>query len=599
MINKKLFPQITALGRWLLLWVWLLPLGGMAARANPAAPLTPAEPAAAGPRRVNVTQDMYFSQTAIFWFGVDDGPSQMPGRNYADVRVRYTSSNLEIKVIGIDYYLWYDQSNTPGDLTQNDSVAIYVDTAHDRATTPKTDDYYFLLGARDWEDPARYRRQARGNGASWNTSWSATWTNNFYGAWEEGGGYNLNNSHVDYGWDGTFIIPWSVFGLSAPPAEGTLWSLGMQIFDRDSASAMSASEGWPETFSANSPATWGELHFGAPSYTPKPGGAGGTVTIQGSGVMEDAWVGGGPGGLSGHMGNGSNLNHGDDPDLFTGNEQMPVHFPYFNKSYFRFPLTTVPTGKTILSAKLYLYHWGNADPVQATASWVHLFQISDSWAENTITWNNAPLAQENIALTWMDPIRGDGYADPPKEYFWDATQAVAAAYAAGQSANLAIYESDVDQHSNRYLYGSEADEWLASYRPKLVITWGNLTAVVTKRASPTLATNGTSIHYTLTWSGTGQALSLTDVIPAGLGAPTELTANAGAASYNAGTRQVSWSGTPSDGQSVTLTYNAMVQTNGPLMLQNTATLTGGSTPSTSTASVCVDCKTVYLPNISR
>jgi hypothetical protein len=561
---------------------------------------------AATVRRVNVTYDMEFSQTAIFWFGVDSGPQQMPGRNYADVRVRYTATGLQIKVIGIDYYLWYDDRDQTGDLTQYDSVAIYLDTGHDRASAPKTDDYYFLLGARNWEDPARYRRQAQGNGSAWNTAWAANWTNNFYGAWENGGGYNLNNSHVDYGWDGTFIIPWSVFGLTNPPADGSLWGLGVQVYDRDSGASngMAAPQFWPETFNANNPATWGELHFGAPSYTPPPGSPAGTIAIQaqnddGNDNVEDAWVGGGPHGLSGHMGNGSDLNHGTDRDLFVGNEQMPVHFPYFDKSFFRFSLASVPAGKTIQSAKLYLYHWGNANPVEAVDSWVHLFTIRDAWAENTITWNNAPLAFENVAMSWMDPIRGGGFADPPKEYFWDASQAVAEAYAAGQPVSIAIYSSDVDQHSNRYLYGSEADQGLKAYRPKLVITYGAGAATLTKRVDVPRANSGDAVNYTLTWSGTGQAQSLTDTLPVGLNAPTNLTVNVGTASYNAATRQITWSATPAAGQAVQLTYRCTVQTTSRQLLTNTAVLQNAGASSTAGVGVCANCPAVYLPVVIR
>jgi hypothetical protein len=196
-------------------------------------------------------------------------------------------------------------------------------------------------------------------------------------------------------------------------------------------------------------------------------------------TVEDAWLGGGGTCASGHEG-GTEINHGNDASLFTGSEVAETHFPCFNKSYLRFALNAVPADKVIISATLTLHHWGNADPGQAQPSWVHLFSITDPWEEMAIHWNNAPLAQENIAATWVNPLTSfPGW--PGVAYHWDATQAVAEAYAGNQAVNLAIYSSDSAQHSSKYLTSSETGmddppaywNWNQEGRPTLRILWGD------------------------------------------------------------------------------------------------------------------------------
>jgi hypothetical protein len=107
---------------------------------------------------------------AIFWFGradVANGVAPIPGRNYADVRVACTSSELHVFVSVIDYYLWHEHNpNTSSNPTSYDydGVALYLDINGDRTTAPGTDDYVFLAkwGASGEEYSQPYQRQARG-----------------------------------------------------------------------------------------------------------------------------------------------------------------------------------------------------------------------------------------------------------------------------------------------------------------------------------------------------------------------------------------------------------------------------------------------------
>jgi hypothetical protein len=559
------------------------------------------------PRRVNmpyfpsVVDDTQWSQAAIFWFGKNE--QGIPSKNYADVRMAYSAAALHVRVTVVDYYLWYNQNPTPADdLTQYDAVAIYLDTAYDRKATPQADDYFFLDGARHWpnDDAPQYHRQGQGNGSAWNTAWSGSWTDVEGMQWSCNPGPNSNSCGIDYGWTAIYAIPWTTFGLSGPPPEGTLWGLGVMLYDRDDSppAGYVAPEYWPETFATNNPATWGELHFGSAHYHPLPAAPQGTTTIRAASptdsTVEDAWLGGGGTCGGGHAG-GSEVNHGDDASLFVGSETAPTHFPCFNKSYLRFPLNSIPPGKTIISATLRLHHWGNADPNLAQPSWVHLFTIQDAWDEMAIHWNNAPLAQENVAATWINPITGS-VPWPGNPYNWDATQAVAEAYAAGRSVSLAIYGSDTAQHSSKYLTSSETGDWNVAGRPTLTVVWGQPVAALSKQVWPRSAKNGDSVTYTLTWLGTGQALTMADTLPDGLGAPGPLNASDGSVSYDPGARQVRWTGAPTAGQVVTVTIHTSVQIDGPSTLRNTAVLTAeGASTSSDTAVIIVGGYSVHLP----
>jgi len=559
------------------------------------------------PRRVNIpyfSGDVTWAETAIFWFG--QNKQGVPSQNYVDVRVGYTSAALMVRATIVDYYLWYDQDATAtSDLTQYDAVAVYLDTSHNQAATPQADDYWFLISARHWQDMSNYMRQARGTGSDWNTSWTQLtgWTAQSGMSWWCNPGPNSNECGIDFGWTAIFAIPWETMELSGPPSEGTLWGLGVQLYDQDDEppAGYVAPEYWPETFDADSPATWGELHFGYANYEPSPAIPEDTTMIRAASptdnTVEDAWMGGGGTCGGGHEG-GSEVNHGDDTGLFVGTETAPTHFPCFNKSYLRFSLETIPSGKTIISASMTLHLWGHAGetPDLAQPSWVHLFTISNAWEEMAIHWNNAPLAQENVSATWLYPYSRPGDIQRPGDaYTWDTTQAVAEAYAEGHPVSLVIYGSDTAQHSSKYLTSSETGNWNAEGRPTLRVHWGSPVGTVDKSASPSTVMPGDAITYTLAVVGSGQPLTMTDDLPAGVSPP--LTYSPGL-TYTP--HRLAWSGNPDAGEQVTLTYLVTVTASSHTALWNRATLTqiGGLTD-TATALVLVDPLQVYLPLILK
>jgi len=549
------------------------------------------------PRRVNIPHfsgSIPWAETAIFWFGQNE--QDIPGKNYADVRMAYTDYALEVRVTVVDYYLWYDTTATQ-DLTQYDALALYLDTNQDGASTPQTDDYFFLYGARHWQPAADYQHQAQGNGTGWDETWSGDWTGWGGMSWSDGGPNN-NGGNIDYGWTAGFVIPWDTLGLSGPPPEGTLWGFGVQLYDRDAQppAGYVAPEFWPETFDPNSPASWGEIHFGYADYPSSSIETTGSTMIRAAtpvdNTVEDAWMGGGGLCASGHEG-GTEINHGNDTALFTGSEVAETHFPCFNKSYLRFALDAIPSDKVIISATLTLHHWGNADPSQAQPSWVHLFTITDPWDEMTIHWNNAPLAQENVSATWINPVTSfPGWPGIP--YHWDATQAVAEAYADNRPASLAIYSSDSEQHSSKYLTSSEIGiddppaywNWDEEGRPTLRVFWGDPSFTLSVNpAMKHIAAGEESIHtiqiqYNDSFT---HPITLTTSPPAGLNAnlaPTQIISPGGTAT-------LTLTDTHSSSFTTGLWYTVPI------------TVTGGGITRTTEVNLLLNGQEVYLPLVMK
>jgi len=567
-------------------------------------------------RRLNVpyfSGDVAWAEASIFWVGEVDPPGA-PGTNYVDIRVAYTAGELVIFANVSDYFIWYDPAPTSSsDPTRYDAVAIYLDTVHDRALTPQIDDYLFLNGlclysCRNGTD--NHRREARGTGTGWDTGWAGDWSDEPWARW--GGCTNcppgtcgLNSTGecgLNHGWGAKLYIPWSTLGLSGPPPEGTVWGLGVMLYDRDGqppAGAV-ASQIWPENLDPDRPDTWAEMHFGLATFTPPQAVIEGTTVIRqglGHSVVEDSWVGGGGTCTGGHEGDPEHDNHGTDGDLFVENQGDIADFPCFSKSFLRFYLDPVPPGKVIISATLSLHHWGNARWDLAQPSLIWLFTVDENWEENTLTWNNAPLARENLSTTWVDVVTPDNDPGRPGvRYDWDATQAVAEAYAAGEPVNIAMYSADTNMHSSKYLTSSDTGDWNKEGRPKLTVVWGEPVATVDKQVRPVAPNAGEVITYTMVMVGSGHLLTLTDTLPDGLSVPGPIQATEGNAGYSAVQRRVEWSGTPAAGQPVNVTFSVTVQISGPVALINTATLTDAIIgTSTDTAVVIVDGFRTYLP----
>ncbi len=411
-----------------------------------------------------------FPRMAIFWFG-----RITPTANYTDVRVAHTESELVIHVAVIDRRLWFTTAPSPQNLTVWDAVTLLLHLEGNGRTTPTSASYRFVGGLSNGDTSGRYQAAYRGTGSGWTLA-SVPFT--AVAGWR---GERLNDDGDDWGWVVTFRIPFASLGQAGPPPEGTLWRLGVQVHDRDDAvGSPIPATGWPESVDPNTPATWGRLRFGVPRHTPPPLRPTGTAIIRhrlGGTVVKDAAVGGYT-----VCGSGRDFwtEWGETTEAFYNpsrsdfniqNQSDIADWPCFSKYYVTFPLDAVPRGKVILSATVTLHLFGNAGS-NPPRSWIQVLTVGEDWDDQNLTWNNAPLAVENIGGTWVDPVASwPGWPGIP--YRWDVTYAVAQAYAAGRPLRLAFYSADADYHSGKYFVSSDTEDWNAQARPTLEVQWAD------------------------------------------------------------------------------------------------------------------------------
>jgi hypothetical protein len=407
------------------------------------------------------------NQTAIFWFGQVD----LTG-NYADVRVGYTDQELYVHVAIFDRLVWYDKTRTGPDLTAWDAASLFIHMDGNGGNAPTSKSYRFVGQVRNVSNTMEdYQAAYQGNGVSWSPAGIPFTTDAF---WRGG----PNDEVDDGGWRITYRIPFTSLGLAGPPAQGSLWRLGMAVYDRDDAGGTSIPDReWPTGLHPDKPGTWGRLRFGVPSYSPPAAAPTGSLQIRqglNGAVVPDGTVGGGTN--CGHtlerFTEWGEANYAHEKGFNVQNQYDVVDFPCFSKYFVTFDLDPIPEGKTILAAELTIYQFSNAglgivDP--GPDSIIQVLTIGEEWDEETLTWNNAPQALENVSqaeVPWMG-TSGAPYGVPRT---WDVLRAAAEAYAAGAPLRLALYSADAPQHTGKYFWSS--DYGVAESRPFLLISWG-------------------------------------------------------------------------------------------------------------------------------
>jgi hypothetical protein len=528
-------------------------------------------------RRINAPYlpgGIYLRHTAVAWLG-----RISPDDNYADIRVGYDDREIFVRVTALDRRLWYDTSPVPSDLSAWDSVSLYIDRGGNVGMAPDDLAYRFDAQLNWWEPRLSWQTSFRGDGSQW-VSAALAFTSASSFAWESDTVGGLNADQDNRGWLVEYRLPFSSFGLSGPPPQGAIWGFGVALHDRDSAAGPPrADQLWPPALSGVQPATWGQLHFGLPTYTPLQAAAPrGQTTIRhglNGATVADGTVGG-------------HTNCGDGPNYWTEwpnwnyahvtffnvqNQDKIADWPCFSKFYMTFPLNDVPVGKVIISATVTLRQFGNAGQGWVPGpqpSFIQALGINDEWSESTLTWNNAPLARENLAVTQVDPLLNPGYPGVPRS--WDISQAVANAYAAGEPVRLAFYSADSDMHSGRYFYSSDTSD--PQTRPTLVVTWGDPVSTIDTAVWPVAVKQSQQVTYTLSLLGSGRALTLTDDLPAEVSDPGLISVNGGdSAAYDIVARRVTWSGVVASGQALKLTFPVTVVASVPVAIVNTAVLT--------------------------
>jgi hypothetical protein len=410
-----------------------------------------------------------FEQTAIAWFG-----NVSPSQNYADIRVGYNTTEIYVHLNIIDRALWNTPNPTPQTLTDWDAVTVLLDTSGGNNQSAAS--WRFVAQLSKLYAP-QYVAVYRGSASGWQLTsvpFSAT------PGWR---GNDLNNDSVsDRGWVMGFGIPYSSLGLASAPAKGSTWRMAVILHDRDSAAGPPIGDQyWPAKASKDNPACWGFLKFGLPTYT-STATPSGSISIrrptQNSPLVPDADVGGAilnqcPGNDYHIWNEWGNLNYGHSTNFNIQNQMDIADWPCFSKYYVTFPLSDIPPGKIIVSAKLTLYEWGNAGAGgNPQSSWIQALIASGDWQETGITWNNAPLAYENITGTWVDIVTNfPGWPGVP--YTWDVSYAAARAYQRGEPLRLVLYEADGAYSSGKYFSASDTEDWNVAGRPRLDITWGD------------------------------------------------------------------------------------------------------------------------------
>ncbi len=544
-------------------------------------------------------------EAAVFWFG-----RVTSQENYADVRLGYFDDRLYVHLSIIDRRLWFDTTPSPTDLTDWDAISLYLSAD---PTSPLEGSHRFDAQFSFPGDRAAYQAAYRWQAGAWSPAAVAFET-------VTGLSGDPNTSRDGRGWTIVTYVPFASLGLDGPPAPGTLWRIGLVLHDRDdSAGTPLAKQVWPTGMSSTNPATWAELSFGAPpAYTPPDANPGGVVTIrhgQNGATVVDAHVGGSVvcGGIPDWelFARWGELNYSGEPFLNAQNLGHISEWPCFSKVYITFPLDALPQDKVMLTAELTMYQFGNAgayenpsDP-QPEPSLIQVATVDQGWEETSITWNNAPPAVENITTLRVDPLEPSPPwpgipIGPGVPRVWDVSSAVAEAYADNKPVQLALYSPSWEFHSGKYFRSSDFLD--IPGRPTLTVTWGEPAAQIAKEADRAGADRGEAVAYTLGFHGTGDALVMTDTLPSGVDWVGDLAASGTAAQpvYDAGSRRITWQGSPTQGQPVEITYSVLVSVWGQERLTNTAQLSDGQgSSSVASMTVLANPNRCFLPLVMR
>ena len=209
--------------------------------------------------------------------------------------------------------------------------------------------------------------------------------------------------------------------------------------------------------------------------------------------------------------------------------------------------------------------------------------MAGGWEESSITWNNAPLAVENMAATWVYPV---DFFDPGVPYRWDVSRAVAQAYAGGEPLRLALYSADGEYHSGKYFWSSDAGE---SVRPTLQVLLGDPAFTLSVTPAMQMIKAGQAAAYDIQiqhYAGFSQTVTL----QAAASPSPDLTVNlADPSSFDP----------PGGGTILTLTDTHDPSFSTGLWYTIPITATGGSVTEVSTVRLLLNGSQFYLPLLSK
>lgn len=416
--------------------------------------------------------EVNYAESAVFWFG-----QITPTENYVDIRIGYNSSDLLVNITVFDRLLWYDPEPSIVDLTSWDAAEIFLDLNPNTSTIDQNT--YRFVGQLNWWEPRQgYQAAYQGGVNGWQYNEIPFTT---VSGWR---GNAPNDDWVDHGWLLYYTIPFSSLGRTSAPLQGTTWRIGVTLYDRDDQiGTYIQPKVWPIAMRTTKTDNWATLSFGLPTALQSQTAPTGSVIIrQGENGVQvpDGMVGGA-------------MNCGDDYQLdrwnawglanYAGSEQVNVQneedvsdWVCFSKYYVTFPLDNLPTDKQIISATLTLHIVGNAGGGiwgPAPDSLIQVLTIIEEWKEESLNWNNAPLALENVSRAWVHPI-SDYPGAPGVPQDWDLTYAVQQAYSHAIPLRLVLYSADVAYHTGKYFSSSDLQDLDPTGRPTLRVIWGDM-----------------------------------------------------------------------------------------------------------------------------
>jgi hypothetical protein len=263
------------------------------------------------------------------------------------------------------------------------------------------------------------------------------------------------------GWSVYGFFPWADFG--GKPQPGAVWPLKVTFDDTDSGPA--TRETWP-------PVGSGTLRWGLPLNAGQNAAKANYLTIALSG---DSMLGGGTDcgkdDASDYFSSWGKRNWGSSPHVNIQMQWDIADWPCYSKYYAQWPLSDLPPNTTVISATVEMRQFGNPgygsgygeDATKDTV--MQVYDVNTAWAENGISWDNAPVPLENTNRTLVKPLPMDcqptpgWYCSPGIPYQFDVTEIVRRAQLSGRDwASMAIYTAAGQYHSGKYFYSREGTE---------------------------------------------------------------------------------------------------------------------------------------------
>jgi hypothetical protein len=133
------------------------------------------------------------------------------------------------------------------------------------------------------------------------------------------------------------------------------------------------------------------------------------------------------------------------------------------RAYIQFSLTSLPTNAVITSARLSLYYWYS---ITADVAPIGIYNVTGSWTETGVTWNNQPTFSTSVLYTVNVPA-----AATNNFINWYITDLVKA-WQNGTVANYGVVLKDTDEATAEAWKRFYSSDWgTAAERPKLIIVY--------------------------------------------------------------------------------------------------------------------------------